>query len=174
MTEKSQDSDYFRWLVKTVKGDSHLELLKELYSIDYTPVFEMDKNRVYAGLSLRGYYAYETGIDEDELVLGNCSVLELLIGLAWTIQGIYGNEISKWFWEMADNLGVSRYSDTRFSKRSVDEHISMWLRRQYTREGVGSPFPLRHYDGDTRTIELYLQMNMYMKEKYPVNDWIRN
>lgn len=165
---RSTDSDYFVWLCDRVEGSDYTKLLKKLYSIDYKPDFVMDGNRTAAGLNLRRYFCYEFGVDPDDLDLGECSVLEMLQGLAGSIWGMMGDKKERWFWELIENLDLLKFSDDSYSDRYVDERIKKWLRRQFSRSGSGSPFPLKKYKGDARNLEMWALMNLYLNEKYPV------
>lgn len=166
--------DYYYWLLDKIAAyEDYQELLQELYSIPYTWTHELDKNREIAGLQLREEFAYNTGIELQDVAQAPCSVLEALIGLAKYMSEIYGYTIPKWFWEMINNLQLHRFSDGYFSKRSVDKIIQIWLQGRYSFSGIGSPFPLRVYDEDARKMQLFDMMQAYINENYPVDkNWL--
>ena len=162
---RAPEGDYFQWLCDRIKGQNHKKLLGKLYSVDYTIDFVMDSNRTAAGLTLRDYFCYEKGVDPEDVEFGGCSVLELLQGLAGSISKMMGDTTLRWFWEIMDNLDLSRFDDSHYSERGVDERLSRWLSRNYTSRGVGSPFPFKsNRYGDARNMELWAQMNIYLNE----------
>lgn len=175
MWENLIERDYFEWLCERINANKdYSRLMTELYSTPYKPAFTMDENRTYGGLNLRDYFAYERGIWSDEVnFVRPCSVLEVLTALADSIAELMGDDSGKWFWEMMENMNLSRFSDNSYSAQRVEEIIDNWLNRQYESDGSGSPFPLKKYRGDARNLTLWDQMNGYLNEKYPLGNWIQ-
>lgn len=162
-------NSYFEWLVRKIGGNvppynKYIDVLWQLHSIDYRYSIPNDVNRISDGLKLRDLYIYERGVQD----FGSwpCSVFEVLCGLARRIsEDVLGDEegslMGKWFWRMVSNLGVLNKGLDRGRICSITES---WISRSFEPDGGGSPFPLKHPDGDQRRAELWLQLCAYMNE----------
>jgi len=123
-------------------------------------------NRAMDGLELR--QEYETRYKVPAL-LGNCTILEVLIALAKRIAFMTSDsaeeedDVGYWFWRMIDNLGMT-------NKDEINEHIlTIWMERRFKFNGEGSPFPLRKCDKNQTNIEIWYQMQSYMNENYDIS-----
>lgn len=171
--------DYYYWLlgrIEAVPGaffHNYQSLCQTLYQTDYIWILVLDENRACAGIALRDKFAYETGIDANDVDDGPCSVLEMLVALAETMSEIYGDNISRWFWEMMSNINLDHFSDDNFDSHNVKVILTTWLERRYSSKGTGSIFPVKHMTGDARTIQVWDMMNIYMDENYPTDEnWL--
>lgn len=167
------ENEYFEWLCEYValnRGhDQNTLLIQQLYSVPYKAIFTDDDNRISGGLNLRNYYAYDVGIWSGS-IKKPCTVLEVLIGLADSIVSIMGDSVSRWFWEMLDNMTLTDYTDSNYDSYQVSKIIGNWLERKIARNGEFTPFPLKY--GNVRNMPLRDQMNAYLNERYPLGDWI--
>ena len=170
--------DYYQWLLEHV--DAYKEpyynyslLLHELHSIEYKWGLENDENRATDGVDLRKLYMDENNIPDLFYKEGiNCSVLEMLVGLAIRCD----NEImydggpsraGKLFWIMIENLDLDRCSDDQFNSKYVHQQIDRWLSRDFKRNGRGSPFPLNVRNcRDQRKVTIWKQMCGYLSEHF--------
>lgn len=172
--------DYFLWLVNIVEveGSEHYctEFLWTLYRREFYWSVPNDENRAEDGKKLREAYFRDNQLVDTGYLDGPCSVLELLIGLAYRIDFILmdlDNEerVHKWFWEMIDNLKLEQCSDEDpYIKEKTSKNnklISTFLDRRYNRFGNGGIFPLKHYTSDQREVEIWYQMMAYLDENYP-------
>ena len=179
---------YFHWLY------SHIGSTKSLnYTTSYTILAEFlhrqvftwyiphDDNRADDGIFLRtrflDEYPYKVS-DRDvaRFEMDACSVLEMMIALAERIlfvvdsdDGEYG--CGAWFWELANNIGLSEFTDEYFiqggDQAIVEERIRVVMDRKYDSTGAGGLFPLQTEPSvDMRDIELWYQMNLYLAERY--------
>ena len=133
----------------------------------------MDENRAAGGEALRDKYSDEYSIDIDDVRTGPCTVLEMLISLADHMTDQLACDISDWFWQLIENLHLSKYDNDEFDPRAVEFIIMSWLHRSYSSNGEGSLFPLKEYKGDCRNLDIWSQMNAWINENYPTDDsWL--
>lgn len=159
---------YFMWLVRKIRAKDHMEfgaLLRALSSKDFYSLIPLDDNRALDGLAYRHEYKDLTG---NEPPGGNCSVLEVMIGLAERMSYILydpdidnDDQIHIWFWEIFNNLKLDPFDNLL---ENMDK-INFWLDRKYTEDGCGGLFPLQNTIEDQRDIELWYQMQAYLNEK---------
>ena len=168
-------SDYYYWLDSLVNDGDHNTLIRYLYEHPYRWQFTLDENRAAGGVNLRSRYAYEFGVNVQDVGRGPCSILEMLIALADRMTEILTMDIFDWFWDLIRNLGLDKFDDCHFDERGVNYILNEWLDRHYDRFGNGSLFPLREYPGDCRNLDTWGQMNAWISENYPHSDeWLYN
>ena len=167
--------NYLNWLSEIAipdadQRDLYQKLLLGLYSEDFYWSVKNDGNRAGDGENLRWIFEDETGlICEKE---GPCSVLEMLVALARDCENeiMYdpdeGDRTSVWFWEMIENLGLGEMDDWCFDLDQFDVVMRRFLDRKYGADGDGGPFYICGFRGDMRRIELWYQLNFYMKNRY--------
>jgi hypothetical protein len=169
---KPLDELYFTWLYSQVAfvkprrpSRSYWKLTRHLYTREFLYHVDYDGNRAHDGIDLRYEFLEQEGLDEDvEWLSLPCSVFEMMIGIARRLFTIVEKEPAAWFWELIDNLNLTRYDDRHYRQDSVDRIITILLYRLYTPAGVGGMFPLRKPASDQRTVELWYQMNAYLIE----------
>ncbi len=169
-------SDFLCMLVG--KEDEYGKLLNELHQIDFYGLVPNDDNRGEDGKQLRERFVDEEGQQGlSQSQLGECTVLEMLIALAYrlefeTEQSRWEKSPSEWFWILIDNLGLGWCEDSRMIQIvSVDEvHLTVnnFLSRHYKSNGEGGLFPLINPKKDQRRIEIWYQMSAYILENYPI------
>ena len=172
---------YFDWLVYTIapdyfQRDEYSELLFFLYYTEFYWVVRRDKNRAEDGLELREKFENETGQYCD--LCGPCSLLEVLIALAIRCENdlmyMYdpdsGDQTSRWFWMFLDNLGLLEYDNGRFDPDEISDILFHFMDREYGPEGEYCAFSddldKDIFDQNFEKIELWYQMNYYIKEKF--------
>lgn len=167
--------NYLNWLSEIAipdadQRDLYQKLLLGLYSEDFYWSVKNDGNRAGDGENLRWIFEDETGlICEKE---GPCSVLEMLVALARDCENeiMYdpdeGDRTGVWFWEMIENLGLGEMDDWCFDLDQFDLVMRRFLDRKYGADGDGGPFYICGFRGDMRRIELWYQLNFYMKNRY--------
>ena len=172
--------DYYNWLMDIIEEDKHPTsnysyVLDKMFHTEFYGIVGNDCNRLEDGFELRSIFANEIGEHlyyvMDELP-DFCSVLEMMIGLAkrWEddvtyIPGEYGHE-AMWFWQMMDNLGLSKITDDEFDDGVVEDILFRFLERKYERNGKGGLFYIPNCHEDMRKIEIWYQMNRYFDELY--------
>lgn len=176
------DNDYFAWLCALVDADnecgSFIFLMRELFETEFSyataNLVPNDDNRIEDGLLLREEFLQEEKLDNSVVLCGPCSLLEMMIKLAERMEDIVCEyDYIYWFWEMIRNLNFIEYYDTHKSwmngcvcPSDIYHGIIMLLDRTYTREGLGSLFPMKNSRRDMRSIEIWYQMNNYLIENY--------
>ena len=163
-----RESEYYIWLSELVGNrGAHSKLIKHLDTMAYMWVMVLDSNRASGGKNLRTRYAYETSIDEEDVRNGPCTVLEMLISVADHMVDQLDADISYWFWVLMNNLGLDEYTDDNYDTKEVEMIVNKWLQHDYMPNGFGSIFPLKHFSGDCRYLDVWSQMNEWIKENYP-------
>lgn len=177
--------NYFLWLLAKIHISEHDEnrlLMEILFERRFYWSVSNDDNRAQEGLDLRDEFERETGwpISEYKEVGLNipCSVLEMLVGLARAIEDNvmydpkYGDRTHIWFWEMIENLGLDKCTDSeiewndRFGVIFIDRTLENWLDRDFREDGFGSPFPLNKPETDQRNVEIWYQAMSFLDENY--------
>jgi hypothetical protein len=169
-----RESDYYIWL-RDLVGDrgEYKRLIKTLDTTAFAWFLTSDENRSAGGINLRGEYAYETSTDDEDSRIGPCTVLEMLISVARHMEDQIGNSAEECFWMLIHNLTLDRFTDDNYNSCEVEAILKTWLYRNYNRDGTGSIFPLKHYRGDCRNLDIWSQMNAWIAENYPVdNSWL--
>jgi len=173
------DQDYFHWLCEQICVEqpekSYWLLAKDLHRSVFYSLVPHDENRAADGIALREEYLSEINAPKYIRIDGECSVLEMLIGLARRMDFETGDAehdtdaTSLWFWEMIVNLGLDEYSDDNYVRNEgvlvVDTVIEHFLERDYRWDGLGGLFPLNSAEEDQRKVEIWYQMNAYLTEK---------
>ena len=177
MLMSEYQSDYYMWLLERVEGTGmfgalYSKLLRFLFDTKYTYTFVMDGNRAKGGESLRSIFAAEEGVFIEDVHSGPCTVLEMIEALATEMAFDKHDSISRWFWELLDNLGLMVYKDDNFNEKEIKDILNRWMSRNYEPDGKGSLFPIPGFDGDMRNVEIWDQMNIYMTKLYPVGEWL--
>lgn len=185
--------NYFMWLCSKVgRADDYYFLLKRLFKRNFYSIVPNDDNRALDGLDLRHQFNDEFGCADwavnivdgevmDANLDGPCTVLEMLIGLAWRCEWAmmhdddYGDRTSYWFWQMIKNIGLDEFSDDTYDSSfdiEVDRIIDIAIERRYSRYGKGGFFPLKNYKrnsyDDQRNVELWYQLSNWLNENYPI------
>lgn len=176
--------DYFIWLCDLVNADMDVysEILYQLHDTDFIWALELDESRAKDGLELRKEY-YDICHDDWVMLMDKgCSVLEMLIALARRMDDMLvsddvGRRVPLWFWEMFDNLGLKRYTNTFLWLGREDDLydiqliLHIWMTRDFEPDGSQSIFPLKNPTHDQRTRTLIYQMNDYVFENYVEEDY---
>lgn len=172
---------YFEWLLdktrcRYVNTDDYSRLLEYLFNYEFTWSIPFDSNRADNGIGLRYEFESETGFmgrTDDE----PCSDLEMLIALArdWEHEITYdfhkGDRSAQWFWTMIDNLGLLEYPNWSISPgvmEEIDEILDVWHTRKFSETGMGSPFPVKNWYGDQKTVEIWMQLQNYVIENIEI------
>lgn len=180
MTNDKLSNEYFNWMYQLVCDDkrfrkvSYHKLFRHLHDREFTYLIGMDGNRAADGVDLRYRFAYEHKYDYPMIAryLDNrpCSVLEMMIALAIRCEEHImedpdiGNRVSEWFWNMVGSLGLRSMSDSRYTRRHVDEILDTFLNREYEYDGRGGLFTIENTDRDLRSAEIWYQMQWYLNE----------
>lgn len=178
------EQDYFHWLCELVNvdrtEDSYWLLARELHDRTFYSLIPHDENRALDGLELREEYLRNCNYPKYLDIKGECSVLEMLIGLArrmdFETSNPYDFEDTRdrteyWFWQMLENLGLTRYSDGEYAflkdeaMATVDWVIDNLLKRKYEPNGNGGLFPLEHFHENQCNVEIWYQMAAYLAER---------
>lgn len=172
--------EYKDWLIDRIGfyDEYYKKLISELHDIPFTFLIEKDANRAEDGKYYRNEFLSSLHEDDRKYVLDcgyfeqqPCSVLEMLVGMAIRIEDEYtgtpGEERPDLiFFDMVQNLRLSRFTDSNFDKEKVDEIVKKWLDRDFESSGLGSIFPLNHTKRDQKKIEIWDQAMEYLSENF--------
>jgi hypothetical protein len=170
------DNQYFEWLYKNIGSirnsnpfRSYWHLARVLYTTPYFWFVHNDDNRVEDGRALRDEFLseYPLGNVELEWMGLDCSMLEMLIGLARRAEFQSDTSAGDWFWKFMQNLEIRDYTDAVWNphiEQEVNEALERVCRRTYAQDGTGGLFPLRRPERDQRRIELAYQLSAYLLE----------
>lgn len=173
MTHSAVEKDYFEWMLRIVYSDNHNRdpsydrLLTTLHEIEFTWIIPLDFNRAEDGKELRWRYSCVSHEDTYRMLPGPSSVLEMMIALAIRCEETmddprYGNRTAQWFWKMVTSLGLGGMTDDRFDREYVEDVIQRFLNREYSADGRGGLFTVKHCRYDMRDIEIWKQMNCFL------------
>ena len=165
---------YLEWLSELLIPDenireSYQKLMLALYHEKFRYFINNDCNRADDGERLRIIYEDETGTWCNNY--DPCSVLEMLGALAIRCENeiMYDpeeNKTSTWFWEMITNLGLDGMDDWHFDHDEFKKIMKKLNDRTYDKDGYGGPFYICGFTEDMRKIELWYQLNYYIRSKY--------
>lgn len=171
---------YLDFLCNLVGGkEDHILLLQHLHGVEFYSLVPNDDNRGVDGEQLRVRFEDEVGPQgSSSLPNGPCTVLEMLIGLAYRLEfellgGSFERPMKDWFWVLIDNLGLIRYDNNTYeragSASQIDEVLVRMLDRRYNWDGTGGLFPLsRAAQKDQRRVEIWYQMSAWVIHNYPI------
>jgi len=172
------DELYFEWLYSQscsvrLKNPvrTYWNLFRILFKHEFLWIIPNDDNRCQDGKDLRIEFLRSRGIDPEDVdphwLDEGCSMLELFLGLARRLAFITNAEPDEWFWELLENLDLRKYNDSvHIPERHVRKNIlDRVIFRTYRRNGHGGLFPLEHPQEDQREVELWYQLNAYLRER---------
>lgn len=173
-----RDEDYYNWLCDKVNDDDfdisqYTTLLSRLYHTEFTWTIDDDANRAADGIDLRFEYANSIGVSSiDARIIFNhpCSVLEMMVALALKCENqlmedlFVGPRVGRWFKVMLSSLGLRFEADGYYDEKYVDYIITSFLAREYNEDGDGGLFRTNDHTIDMRQLEIWYQMNVYLRE----------
>lgn len=164
-------NSYYIWLLDRIgllqeKYSAYGRLLQYLFNTDYIYVLNGDRDRAEGGKNLRVVFSNSENIYIEDVKNGECSVLEMLVALAFHVADNSRLSPTTWFIEMINNLGLNDYSDTYFDADSVDSILNVWMNRLYDHDGHGNIFKVVNFHGDMRTMPTWDQMNAYLIDRF--------
>lgn len=165
--------DYFDWLYfKVMSGqltsrNSFRKLLIMLHTIPFRYFVAYDENRAADGINLRWYYVTDGGYNDILQWDSKCTVLEMLVSLAMTMENMVGEPgddygLAHWFWMMLDNLDLATMTDDVYDKTYVYGRVSMFMDRTYEPDGYGNIIYIPGVKDDLRDVEIWYQMCWYL------------
>lgn len=172
-TRRITREDYIRWLESQLRDEhanwdkSYWGLIDALFSQKYFALIDLDANRMADGLGLRVDYMRLENIRPSLMPdFGPCTFLEVLIGLSRRLEFLAEGAAAGWAWHLLCNLELDRMGDpfTASKKRKTQAIMDIVIDRSYDPDGTGGFFPLVWNEDDQTRIELWYQMNAYVKE----------
>ena len=171
------DKDYTNYLKNLIRDRNRPDfelLLDRLWKKEYYSILPNDQNREKDGIYLRQEFG-------TEMNFGPCRILEMLIALSRRMEfQLYGTDYNKsykdLFWELFDNLGLTKFDNLETVKDStyleIDHVLVNWIERRYSPNGFGSIFPIKKWrkgiDEPQTDVETWYQMMLYLDENYKI------
>lgn len=104
-------------------------------------------------------------------------MLEMLVAFSMRIDDWLNGgdeaERQRWFFQMLRNLKLIEYNDGACSSMDgrdfadqVKARLDIWMEGRYRWNGEGGIFPLRMADHDQRRVDLWYQLQGYLRENY--------
>jgi hypothetical protein len=168
--------EYLRWLAPQIRDEQYTQdqeywdLLSIMFEKEFEWLVPNDDNRLVDGLDLRAEFCFANHIHTNALEsLGQCSFLEVLIGLSRRLAFAARGSAHGWAWQLIVNLELNEMSDplTKRKVRKVDDILDTVIWRTYNPDGTGGFFPLAWPDEDQTKKELWYQMAAYIDELHP-------
>ena len=173
------ERNYYEWLCHQIcttlectrKACEYSKLLYFLYSTPFDYTIEMDFYRAQSGINLRYDFGKEKHVSAEDisgyLTDKSCSVLEMIIALCKRIDYILmdsdkGDTTGTWFWTIIGNLMLDKYPDHDF--KPDDVIVRNLLNRDYTKDGVGSMFPMPGCRHNLREVDIWYQAMWYVTD----------
>jgi len=164
---------YFNWLYLKVQDRHELITVCQLmHQVVFIAVIQRDENRIAVAAGLRNEFARFSGslgpAELADLMEPECSVFEVLIGLADQADGMIPLTLAVWFRIFIENLGLDTYTDDHIDGHayfSIEKIINRFNNRQYRPNGRGNIFPFKRSNPDQREIELWYQMGAYITQE---------
>jgi hypothetical protein len=176
--------EYFKWLYRQIDKErgSFRKLCWILYNKPFRWHVPNDDNRAQDGLELRQLFMEENNLDETHIEVkyflkGECTIFEMLVGLARRIDyqtidlQTPAIQTAKWFWKLIENLQLDSFRDSTLfdlgSEETIEYIIEKMLDRTYDFNGIGSLFPMkRKPPKDMRKVEIWYQLMLWLDENY--------
>ena len=178
------EETYFDWLgrdaFKTLNSRREYEgVLRELHKIPFYWTIWSDENRAGDALAFRqsDFLGFQSDLDHlDQKWLAAWaaaapSVLEVLLGMCRRWSFYFEREVPFYFGHLFRNLGLERYPGRVLSSSTMDTVRGIadtWMSRQFSPNGLGSPFPIVYELNviDMRKLDIWSQMNAYSAEHF--------
>ena len=171
---------YFEWMLRLAcegRTGTWRKLFRRLHQTEFTYILPMDANRADDGIDLRHRFAWEFGLDReqvDEMLYGRpCSVLEMMMALGLrceediTQDPDRGCRIGEWIFAMLESLGLGGMDDDHYQQSTVDHILRTFLNREYQPNGRGGLFTVNN-GRDLRRAEIWYQMMWWLSNVYGV------
>lgn len=163
------DQPYYEWLISQIHFPRNFnktfdQLLDRLHRVEFVWIVDGDDNRIQDAKDLRTEFMRKYSFDLE--FKSYVSVLEIIIAVSRILEFIAGGEAPDWAWRLIDNLRLNNYYDplTKRKRREIDDILEAFIWRTYERNGQGGFFPLIFPEEDQTKVEIWYQLNAYVKE----------
>lgn len=165
------DQPYYEWLISQIEFPRNFkktfhELLRHLHEVEFVWIVDGDDNRVQDAKDLRIEFIRRFPKYADLEFKLYVSVLEIIIAVSRILEFVAGGEAPAWAWRLLDNLRLNNFYDplTKRKRRELDDILENLIWRTYERNGQGGFFPLIFPIEDQTKVEIWYQLNAYVKE----------
>lgn len=164
-------------------GSTALSLFASLDDVEFKAYVPMDDNRISDALEMREQWYGDNRRLAEAMSRQPVTLLEILVELclylAYARENlVYDSSAERWFYELLGNVGI----DERTPRWRVIQIGRRIVERDYEPDGEGGFFPCPEFSGfydvddpvgqartnDMRKVELWMQLNEYLVERYHV------
>lgn len=151
---------------------TYSQVLAFLFRAPFMAHYELDENRIGDIMGLRDKFSESSKLENTDymdLLHMDPSILELMISMAIRINDLIStdDDISKYFWDMMESLGLADMDDTKFNFSEASKRIEAFLTHNYLQNGKGGLFwikkPAEGYDATK--VDIYTQSQVYINHK---------
>lgn len=173
---KLNDQKYYEWLISQIevgRNKTYYGLFEKMHNTEFIWVVPNDDNRVHDALDLRSEFMIgmhgmktENVMKLDVMTEKGATLLEVLVSLSRRTASTAGGDPEWWAWHLIENLNLHKLSDpfTERKDERANEIFYTLIWRTYQRDGHGGFFPLVDPHEDQTKIEIWFQMNKYVRE----------
>ena len=166
---------YRLWLNNKINASGrslapYTQIMAFLYRAEFIPAFPGDENRIGDIRVLRAEFADSMKLENtDYLEIQHMepSLLELMISMASRINTYMSedDDISKYFWDMMESLGLTKMDDSNFNYSDASKCIDIFNERTYQKNGKGGLFWVKRFNDsgyDATKLDLWTQSQAYL------------
>jgi hypothetical protein len=163
---KQIDIAYYEWLTAQIaipSGKTYHYLFERMHNMEFIWTVPHDANRLRDGIDLRTEFLDGRA---HRLTLDVATALEVLIGLSRRVAFNAGGNEKRWAWLLIKNLKLNRMSDPVSSENAtrIENILEALIWRTYRSDGSGGFFPLKDPTDDQTKVEIWYQMQAYIRE----------
>ena len=165
------DYEYYRWIISQIavpedSTSTYEDLFTRMHDTEFVWHIPHDDNRLQDAVDLRVEFIHGSDFTMERGV----SVLEVLVALSRRCAFTGGGYAPFWAWTLIENLRLHKASDPLIGRKAdrVDDILEALVWRTYEFDGRGGFFPLKDATEDQTKQELWVQMNTYINEKFPI------
>jgi hypothetical protein len=179
---KDAETEYLNWLVNRLNVVPHKNygvLLRELHRWEFWSNVPYDEDRGADGIAIRHTWVDEVGYKGD-ISFGPPRILETIVGIALRIEDrIFGGpwaddwDYKRIFWDLINNLGLTEY-DGILTSSEYDQVATLLgnFLGKVSRDSFPNIFVFSVTPKNLRKMNLWSQMGLYIKEKWPGNTYL--
>ena len=174
-SKRTSKSAYRLWLNNKIKSPNYpitaySQVLSALFRAPFKALYPGDDNRIGDIRDLRVQFSNEvklTNIEYLELQEMEPSMLELMVIMAIRINAFASedDDISKYFWDMMESLGLHDMDDTKFNYSAVQKRVDIFINREYDANGRGGLFWIKRLNDsgyNAPKLDLWTQSQAYL------------
>ena len=174
-SKRTSKNAYRLWLNNKINSPAHpivaySQVLSALFRAPFVPSYPGDENRIGDIRELRSSFSNEvklSNIEYLEIQEMQPMMLELMVTMATRINNFASedDDISKYFWDMMESLGLKNMDDSKFNYSDVQKRIDIFTNRKYEANGKGGLFWIKKFNDsgyNAPMVDLWTQSQAYL------------